>query len=78
VSGANAGALALLAAWVAPNLLAARAGDYYEADLLGVAAIAFVILTLPFAIIEASWLAGVTGGALGLTLGLGLSRARSV
>jgi hypothetical protein len=77
-SGANAGALALLAAWAAPNLLAVRAGDYYEADLLGVAAIALVMLALPFAIPEASWLAGVTGGALGLTLGLGLSRARSV
>jgi membrane associated rhomboid family serine protease len=78
VSGANAGALALLAAWAAPNLVAARAGDYYEADLLGAAAIAAVLLALPFARPEASWLAGVTGGALGLTLGLGLSRARSV
>jgi hypothetical protein len=78
VSGANAGALALLAAWAAPNLLAARASDYYEADLLGVTAIALVMLALPFAVPEASWLAGVTGGALGLTLGLGLSRARSV
>jgi hypothetical protein len=37
-----------------------------------------VLLALPFARPEASWLAGVTGGALGLTLGLGLSRARSV
>jgi hypothetical protein len=78
VSGANAGALALLGAWAAPNLLAARAGDYYEADLLGAAAIAAVLVALPFARPEASWLAGVTGGALGLTLGLGLSRARSV
>jgi len=78
VSGANAGALALLAAWAAPNLLLARAGDYYEADLLGAAPIAAVLLALPFARPEASWLAGVAGGALGLTLGLGLSRARSV
>jgi hypothetical protein len=78
VTGANAGALALLAAWAAPNLLAMRAGEYYEADLLGVAAIAAVLLALPFARPEASWLAGLTGGALGLTLGLGLSRARSV
>jgi membrane associated rhomboid family serine protease len=78
VSGANAGALALLAAWAAPNLVAARAGDYYEADLLGAGAFAVVLLVLPFARPEASWLAGVTGAALGLTLGLGLSRARSV
>ena len=78
VSGANAGALALLAAWAAPNLAAARAGDYYEADLLGAAAIAAVLLAMPFARPEVSWLAGVIGLALGLALGLGLSRARSV
>ncbi|HEX4837425.1 MAG TPA: rhomboid family intramembrane serine protease [Solirubrobacteraceae bacterium] len=78
VSGANAGGLALLAAWAAPNLAAARAGHYYEADLLAAAAIAAVLLAMPFARPEVSWLAGVAGGALGLTLGLGLSRARSV
>jgi membrane associated rhomboid family serine protease len=78
VSGANAGALALLAAWAAPNLLAARAGEYYEGDLLATAAIAAVLLVMPYARPEVSWLAGIAGGALGLTLGLGLSRARSV
>ncbi len=78
LSGANAGALALLAAWAAPNLAAARAGDHYEADLLGAAAIAAVLLAMPFARPEVSWLAGVTGAALGLTVGLGLSRARTL
>jgi membrane associated rhomboid family serine protease len=78
VSGANAAALALLAAWAAPNMIAARSGDYYEGDLLATAAIAAVLLAMPYARPEVSWLAGVTGGALGLTLGLGLSRARSV
>jgi hypothetical protein len=78
ISGANAGALALLAGWAAPNLAAARAGDYYEADLLGAGAVAVVLLVMPFARPEVSWLAGVTGGALGLVLGLGLSRARAV
>ena len=65
VSGANAGALALLAAWAAPRPVAARAGDYYEGDLLGTAAIAAVLLAMPYARPEVSWLAGVTGGALG-------------
>jgi membrane associated rhomboid family serine protease len=78
VSGANAGALALLAAWAAPNLLAVRAGDYHEGDLLGTAAIAAVLLAMPYARPEVSWLAGLTGGVIGLTLGFGLSRARSV
>jgi len=78
LSGANAGALALLAAWAAPKLVAARAGDYYEGDLLGTAAIAAVLLAMPYARPEVGWLAGLTGGVLGLTLGLGLSRARTV
>jgi hypothetical protein len=77
-TGANAGALALLAAWAGPNLLAARAGEYFEADLLGAGAFALVLLALPFARGEMSWLAGVTGGALGLTVGLGLGRVRSL
>jgi hypothetical protein len=78
VSGAGAGALALLGAWVGPDIRAARLGEYYEGDLLGTTAIAAVLLALPFVRPEASWLAGVTGGALGLTLGLGLSRSRTL
>ena len=76
VLGGNAAALALLAAWVVPDLLAARAGAYYEGDLLGAGALAAVLLAIPFALRrpEASWLAGVTGGALGLVLGAGLHR----
>ena len=77
VIGGNAGALALLAAWAAPDLRAARAGDYYEGDLLGAGALAALMLALPFVLRgppEASWLAGVTGGVLGLLAGLGLQR----
>jgi membrane associated rhomboid family serine protease len=74
VLGGNAGALALLMAWAAPDLLAARARSYYEGDLLGVAAIAALLLAIPYARPEASWLAGVTGAATGLLFGLGLGR----
>ncbi len=74
VSGANGAALALLAAWAAPDLEAARAGGYREGDLLGAAALAALLLALPFARPEASWLAGVTGGLLGLAVGLGMHR----
>jgi membrane associated rhomboid family serine protease len=74
VSGANAGALALLAAWAAPDIQAARREHYYEGDLLGAGLLAALLLAIPFALVlpEASWLAGVTGGALGLLVGLGL------
>lgn len=76
VLGANAGALALLAAWAAPDLRAARGDPYYEGDLLGAGALAALLLTMPFVLRlpEASWLAGVTGGVLGLLLGAGLRR----
>jgi membrane associated rhomboid family serine protease len=77
VSGANAGALALLAAWAVPDLEAARSSTYYDGDLLGTAAFAAVLLALPLALLEASWLAGVAGGLIGLTCGLGLSRVRA-
>jgi hypothetical protein len=74
VAGGNAAALALLAAWAAPDLRAARNGDYYEGDLLGAGALAALLLAVPFVRPEVSWLAGVTGGALGLLVGLGLQR----
>jgi membrane associated rhomboid family serine protease len=74
VSGANGAALGLLAAWAVPDLIDARAGNYYEGDLLGVAAIAALLLAVPYARPEASWLAGVTGAVVGLLLGLGMYR----
>ena len=72
--GGNGAALGLLAAWAVPDLRAAQAGDFYEGDLLGAAAIAALLLAMPFVRLEASWLAGVTGGMLGLALGLGVHR----
>ena len=69
VSGANAAALALLAAWAVPDLASARAGGYRDGDLLGAGALAALLLAMPFARPEASWLAGVTGAALGLLVG---------
>jgi membrane associated rhomboid family serine protease len=74
VSGGNAAALGLLAAWAVPDLLDARAGNYYEGDLLGVAAIAALLLVVPYARPEVSWLAGVTGAVVGLLLGFGMHR----
>jgi membrane associated rhomboid family serine protease len=76
VEGGNAGALALLAAWAAPDLRAARTDGYYEGDLIGAGVIAALLVAMPFAVTDASWLAGVSGGVLGLLVGLGLSRMR--
>jgi len=77
VSGGNAGALALIAAWAIPDLRAARAGREYEGDLLGAAAFAAVLLAMPFADVGASWLAGLTGAVFGVLVGLGLDRVEN-
>jgi hypothetical protein len=78
VAGANAGALALVAAWAAPDLRALRAGEHYDGDLLGAGAFAVLLLAIPFARPEASWLAGVIGAVFGLLIGLGLDRPARV
>jgi membrane associated rhomboid family serine protease len=72
--GANAGALALLAAWSVRDLIAARRGEEIESDLLGVAAVAVLLLLLPAALREADPLAGLGGALAGLVLGHALSR----
>ncbi len=73
--GGNGAALALLAAWAVPELLARRRGEETEGDLLGAAAFAAVLLALPLATEEANALAGLGGVATGLLLGLPLSKA---
>jgi membrane associated rhomboid family serine protease len=74
-TGANAGALALLAAWSVRDLVAARRGDEIESDLLGVAAVAVLLLLLPAALYEPDPLAGLGGALAGLILGSALARA---
>jgi membrane associated rhomboid family serine protease len=72
--GANSSALALLAAWTMRDVLARRRGEEDDADLLGVLAIAVVLVLLPLAAIEPHSLAGLGGGVAGILLGLVLAR----
>lgn len=74
-SGANGAALALLAAYAAPELLAARSGALYEADLIGTGVIAILLLAIPAVVSEASWVGGATGLVLGAPVGVGLNAA---
>jgi len=74
LTGANAGALALLGAWVVRDLQSARRGQEIESDLLGVAFIAGLLLLLPAALDEPDPLAGIAGALVGLIVGLGLAR----
>jgi len=72
--GANSSALALLAAWTMRDVLTRRRGEEDDADLLGVLAIAVVLVLLPLASPEPHSLAGLGGGVIGIVLGLFLAR----
>src|SRR5262245_25562223 len=72
--GGNGPALALLAAWTMRDLLGRRRGREDDADLLGVLAIALVLVLLPLADQSAHSLAGLGGGLAGIVMGLGLAR----
>ena len=72
--GANSSALALVAAWSLRDILARRRGEEDDADLLGVLAIAIVLVLLPAVSPLPNSLAGLTGGVVGILLGLLLAR----
>ncbi len=74
VLGGNGAALAMIVAWAVPDLLALRAGEDYDGDLLGTAVIAAAVALMPLAVTEASWLADAVGVAAGLAIGLPLAR----
>jgi membrane associated rhomboid family serine protease len=75
VQGANGAALAMLVAWAIPDLMAVRAGEDIEGDLLGTAVIAAVVALMPLAVNDTSWIADGVGVAAGLIVGLPLARA---
>jgi membrane associated rhomboid family serine protease len=74
--GGNGAALALLAAWSVRDLLGRRRGIEDDSDMLGVLAIASLLVLLPLATEDAHALAGLGGGLAGLVMGLGLARMR--
>ncbi len=64
----------MLAAWSMRDVLGRRQGREDESDLLGVLAIAAVLVLLPLATKEAGGVAGVVGGGIGIVFGLLLAR----
>lgn len=68
VLGANGAALALLTAWVLPDLLALRAGEEIDGDLIGTGVIAAVLVLMPLAV-PASWLSDAVGVLAGMAVG---------
>jgi membrane associated rhomboid family serine protease len=73
-NGANSAALGMLAAWTIRDVLARRRGEEDDADLLGVLAIAVLLVLLPLAAGEPHSLAGLGGGVAGILLGFVLAR----
>src|SRR4051812_36349298 len=74
--GANGAALGMLAAWAMRDILGRRKGYDDDSDLLGVLAIAAVLILLPLATTDASGVAGVVGGVIGILFGLVFARLR--
>jgi membrane associated rhomboid family serine protease len=72
--GGNGAALALLCAWVVPDLTLMLRKDDFDGDLLGVAVLAGVIALMPVAEPTASVLADAAGIVSGLALGQLLTR----
>jgi membrane associated rhomboid family serine protease len=76
--GANGAALALIIAWAIPDLLALRAGEEVEGDLIGTAVFAAAVAFMPLATTEASWVSDAVGVAAGVLLGLPLAHLQRV
>ena len=74
--GGNGAALALVAAWAMRDVLGRRRGREDDSDMLGVLAVAALLVLLPVATQDADPLAGLGGGVAGIVMGLGLSRLR--
>ncbi len=71
--GGNGAALALLATWALPVIMARRRGVEDEADLLGTLAIACCVAAMPIATPDANPMTGVVGLLAGGLIGLLLS-----
>jgi membrane associated rhomboid family serine protease len=74
VVGAGGAALAFVIAWMIPDLIALRAGEEIEGDLLGAAVVGGVVALMPLVVSDASWIADGAGALAGATLGLPLAR----
>jgi membrane associated rhomboid family serine protease len=73
VMGANGAALAMVCAWVIPDLISLRHGEDIDGDLLGAAAIAIVVALMPLVVVDASWISDGVGLLGGLAVGVPLA-----
>jgi membrane associated rhomboid family serine protease len=74
ILGGNGAALALLGAWVVPDLMRLARKDDYDGDLMGTGVLAVTLVLMPLATQQASWVAAGVGAAAGLVLGYLLAK----
>ncbi len=66
ILGGNGAALAMLCAWVVPDLMRLLRKREFDGDLIGTAVLAGVIALMPLAAPSASWVAAGVGAVAGL------------
>jgi membrane associated rhomboid family serine protease len=76
--GGNGAALALLCAWVVPDLIDLSHKREVDGDMLATGVLAAVIVLMPIAATDASWIAAGVGVVAGLALGYVLARVHHV
>jgi membrane associated rhomboid family serine protease len=74
IIGGNGAALAVLAAWVVPDLMLLARKEEFDGDLIGTGLLALTIILMPLATQEASWVAAGVGAGAGLVLGYLLAK----
>ncbi len=74
VLGAGGAGVAFVVAWMIPDLLALRAGEEIEGDLIGAAVAGAVVALMPLVVSDASWIAVGAGALAGIVFGLPLAR----
>jgi membrane associated rhomboid family serine protease len=78
VLGANGAALALICAWVIPDLVSLRRREDIDGDLLGAALIAVVVALMPAVVPGASWISDAVGVLGGFAVGLPVALTQPV
>jgi membrane associated rhomboid family serine protease len=76
--GGNGAALALLCAWVVPDLIDLSHRRDVDGDMLATGVLAAVMVLMPLAATEASWICEGVGVVAGLALGYVLARVHHV
>ena len=74
VLGAGGAAIAFVITWMIPDLMAVRAGEEIEGDLLGSVVFGAVIALMPLVVSDASWVADGAGALAGIAVGVPLAQ----